>query len=473
MEGRPMNRIVFLYKGRYWVREARTLEILSAMARAVGHRPQLVYDRDLFGVSDNVVSLPWLNRLLFDRTAALKKAAAANPSWIVLLENLTNRRWIEETITGLAEAGYKGGTAVLACTGAFYATANLYGEPEKVFSEFLKALPGSVPSTIKTEGLADLDALPLPDLDLFARHEDLGLSYMAYAGKGCSGACSYCEEPYFRQAYGQGYARLRRPARVIEELAAVKKRFKTGEITFKDSVFTADKAWLAEFLPAYKDTIGVPFKCFGRADAFDEETALMLKLSGCYCVEFGLQTFDEKLRSTVLKRPENLEAVKRAFAACDSAGLAYDADYIFGLPGETTADHIAAAREFSAHKALNRIKCHNLVYYKGLGITDYALKEGWTDEKALAQGDFFSGDRASSAMRGPDAAFRKLFKLYGLLGGSGLAFAAASGLWRVFRFIPALALKPLELLAGLLSGDKRFLFYLRSYPNKILKRCKG
>lgn len=464
-----MSKIVFAYKGRYWVRDTRTLEALSSMAKAAGHHTALAWDRDLFGVSDNVLSLPWLNRLLFDQEAAAKKAAASGASWLVLLENLTNGPWIEAFITAAAKNGYKGRTAVLACTGHFGADAGLYGEPEKAFGEFLKALPHA-PGTIRTQGPADLDALPLPDHGLFAAGGDFRASYMAYAGKGCSGACSYCEEPFYARAYGAGYVRLRRPARVIEELAEVKKRCGTAEITFKDSVFTADKAWLKEFLNLYRREIALPFKCFGRSDVFDAETASLLKSSGCYCVEFGLQTFNEKLRSSVLKRPESLEAVRSTFAACDRAGLTYDADYIFGLPGETAADHLEAAARFSRLKRLNRIKCHNLVYYKGLGVTEYALSKGLVDEQALSRGDFFSGDRAAPAMRGADSAFRKLFKLYGLLGGRALAAAARTGLWRLFRFIPGFLLKPLELLSGVLRGDRRFLIYLKIYPARLFRR---
>ncbi len=467
-----MNRIVFAYRGRYWVRDTRVLETLSAMAKAAGHATSLAYDRDLFGVSDNVLSLPRLNRLLFDQAAAAKKAAAAGPSWVVLLENVHNGPWVERFLSDLWRAGYKGRTAVLACRGHFAADVSLYGEPEKAFGEFLKALPAP-PAAITAPGPSDLDALPLPDHGLFAGYEDFGASYMAYAGRGCSGSCSYCEEPFYRSAYGPGYVRLRRPARVIEELAAVRARFGTREITFKDSVLTADKAWLREFLGLYRRKVGAPFKCFGRPDAFDAETAALLKSSGCYCVEFGLQTLNEGLRTGLLKRPESLEAVKKAFAACDAAGLAYDADYIFGLPGETLADHLAAAEFFSGLKLLNRIKCHNLVYYRGLPIADYAVREGMAGEAALARGDFFSGDRAAPAMRGPDAGFRNLFKLYGLLGGRGLAFAARSGLWKALRFLPGAAVKPPELLAGLLRRDRRFFYYLRAYPGKVFRRGGG
>jgi len=466
-----MAKLVFVYKGRYWVRDTRTLETLSAMARAAGHETSLVYDPDLFGTSDNVLSLPRLNRLLFRRDAAARKAAASGADWLVFLENLTNGPWIKDFLGDLAAAGYKGRTAVFYCQGSEPAEGSLplYGEPEKVFGELLKTLPEPAPGKMTAGGLADLDLLPLPDLDLFSPYEDFGLSYMAYAGKGCSGACSYCEEPFYRQAYGPGYARLRRPERVLDELLAVKKRFRTREITFKDSVFTADKGWLKSFLELYRREIALPFKCFGRSDAFDPETAALLKSSGCYCVEFGLQTFNEKLRASVLKRPENLASVKKAFAACDAAGLPYDADYIFGLPGATAADHIEAALRFSELGKLNRIKCHNLVYYKGLGITEHALKEGRLEESAVSQGDFFSGDRSAPEMRGADSAFRKLFKLYGLLGGRFLAYAAGSGLWRAFRFVPALPLKPLELLSGLLKGDRRFLVYLAGYSLKILR----
>lgn len=468
-----MSKIVFAYKGRYWVRDSRTLELLSAMAKAAGHTTALAYDPDLFGVSDNVLSLPWLNRLLFNPETAARKAAAPGADWVVLLENLTNRPWLENFIKTLASSGFKGKTAVISYRGeASYrglASIELRGEPERVFADFLDALPGPVSGEIEAEGPADLDALPLPDLDLFSPYEDFGLSYMAYAGKGCSGGCSYCEEPFYRQACGSGYIRQRRPMRVIEELAAVKKRFHTREITFKDSVFTADKVWLSEFLAFYGRAVGLPFKCFGRADAFSPEVARLLKDAGCYCVEFGLQTFNEALRAAVLKRPESLGAVEKAFAACDAAGLPYDVDYIFGLPGETQADHLEAARRFSELGALNRIKCHNLVYYKGLGITDYAIKAGFAEAAAVEAGDFFSGDRSAPALRGVNAAFRKLFKLYGLLGGAGLGFAACSGLWRAFWFFPGLLLKPLELLAGLLRQDRRFFVYLRNYPRHLYK----
>lgn len=459
-------RIAFAYKGRYWVREARTLELLAAQARAAGHQPVLAYDPDLFGVSDNVLSLPWLNRLLFAPDLAARRAAALNPSWVVVLETISNGAWVEEFLAALGRLGYKGRTAVVACGGHFSADCCLYGEPEKVFPDFLKAMPHP-PASIKAEGLADLEALPFPDHSLFAGHENFRASYMAYAGRGCSGNCSYCEEPFYRGLYGGGYGRRRSPGLVAAELKEVKERFRTREITFKDPVLTSDKAWLKDFLALYRREIALPFKCFGRPDAFDPETAAMLKASGCYCVEFGLQTFNGKIRGELLRRPESLAAVEKAFAACDAAGLAYDADYIFGLPGETAADHKEAALRFAGFRRLNRIKCHNLVYYKGLPITETALKDGWLEEAGVSGGDFFSGDRAAPAMRGPDAAFRNLFKLYGLIGSPGLKFAALTGLWRLARFIPGMLIKPLELLAGLLRGDRRFLVYLRSYPPRL------
>ncbi len=457
-------RIAFAYKGRYWVREARTLELLAAQARAAGHQPVLAYDPDLFGVSDNVLSLPWLNRLLFAPDLAARRALALNPSWVVVLETISNGAWVDAFLAALGRLGYKGRTAVIACGGHFSADCCLYGEPEKVFPDLLKAMPHP-PASIKAEGLADLEALPFPDHSLFAGYENFRASYMAYAGRGCSGNCSYCEEPFYRGLYGGVYGRRRTPARVIAELREVKERFRNREITFKDPVLTSDKAWLKDFLAVYRREIGLPFKCFGRPDAFDPETAAMLKAAGCYCVEFGLQTFNERIRGGVLRRPESLAAVEKAFAACDAAGLAYDADYIFGLPGETIADHKEAALRFAGFRRLNRIKCHNLVYYKGLPVRDAALKGGLSAADVGAGGDFFSGDRAAPAMRGPDAAFRNLFKLYGLIGAPGLRFAAVTGLWRLLRFVPGLFVKPLELTGGLLRRDRRFLVYLRRYPS--------
>lgn len=373
-----MSKLLFIYKGRYQVRDPGVIETLSAMARRAGHEAGLLYDRDLFGASDNVLSLPRLNRLLFPAGRFAGRAARSGAAWAVLLANPGNRAWIESFLLSLRGAGFGGRIAVLCGAGAGFrpgCDAALYGEPESVFGAFLAALAaGGVPASLEAAGPADLDALPLPDKSLFGPYEDPACSYLLYAGKGCRGACSYCEEGLAGPGGGAGLVRMRSPRRVAEELLAAKRRHGLREVIFKDSVFTASRPWLEEFLALYRREIGVPFKCFGRADAFDRATAELLLGGGCYCVEFGLQTCNEEIRTRVLRRPETLGQLRAALAACDEAGLPYDLDYIFGLPGESAADHAAAARAFASCRRLNRVKCHNLVYYPGLPITEQDRK---------------------------------------------------------------------------------------------------
>ena len=49
--------VVLAYRGRYQVREALDLETLAAVLRNGGHDVSLVYDADVFGVTDNVLQV--------------------------------------------------------------------------------------------------------------------------------------------------------------------------------------------------------------------------------------------------------------------------------------------------------------------------------------------------------------------------------------------------------------------------------
>jgi radical SAM superfamily enzyme YgiQ (UPF0313 family) len=265
--------------------------------------------------------------------------------------------------------------------------------------------------------------------------------------------------------FGAKYFRRRSPENVITELKIAKEKYAVKEVIFKDSIFGYDKEWLRYFLTEYRKVIGVPYKCFGKVSVFDEEIVEMLKSSQCYCVEFGVQTFNESLKEDILLRKERTESLLKVFEICEQAHLFYDADHIFGIPGERVEDHIQAAKIYAQRKYLNRIKPHNLVFYAKAKIYKHAPDDIQSDSRKNQ--DFFSNTAGDSNMVFANKCFQKYFKILPLLSPGINAHIQKGDNWRVFRFIPNIFIFILMLINSIKNGDKRFFVYGKYYPKKI------
>jgi hypothetical protein len=464
--------IVFVYKGRYFVRDTETICYFSSISKSYGYNTDLVYDEDVFGVTDNVFSFPILNYVFSLDKVIAERVISLSPFMVVFLLNFNNIGWVKRIGSFLTKSNIK--TIVISPLDGLddkeidFASYVLVGEPEKVFDRFVQKIKRReelLPKKMQVDGLCDVDKLPLPDKSLFSRYIDFSLSYMVYTSKGCIGKCSYCEETIYSNKFGPFYYRRRSPAKVIEELILAKKKYNPREIIFKDSVFTVDKKWLKEFLKMYTQEIKVPYKCFGKAEFFDEEIAYELKSSGCYCIEFGIQTLNEKIRKEVLYRQETFAHIEKALKICDKYQLYYDLDHMFGLPGETIEDHKKAVKFYHGLKYLNRIKCHNLVVYPQSEIKKF-YPSGTTE-------DFFSGVAGQGKMKVANRCFEKIFKILPLLPEWLVNFFMQNGKWRIFNFIPGILIIIGQILIAIKNRDKRFKIYSRLYPIKVYRWIKS
>jgi len=462
-------KILFAYKGRYQIRDAVTIEYLSAIAKRYGHETGLVWDQDLFGVTDNIFPAPALNRIFSNTKKAVQRIASASPQIVVFLDGFTRRPWNDEMSAGIKKADIAVKTVLLsyiAPRGSYDHT--LIGEPEFAFGKFFEeGIFNSTGGTRSFKELADLDLLPLPDKSLFAPYVNFRDSYLIYTSKGCRYGCSYCEETIYKKASGGDYFRRRSPGNVILELEEAKKNFGVREVIYKDSVFALDKRWLESYLASYKHRIALPYKCFGKAETFDGKLASALKESGCYCVEFGVQTFNEPLKRDVLKRDEKTEDILKAFSICNRYKIRYDADHLFGIPGETVDDHKNAARIYSGLNHINRIKCHNLIFYREADIFEHAPQS--VKDDSGYNSDFFTSVSGEEDMLGSNRTFQKLFKVLPLLPGAVKRFFTSGENWKAFRFVPGILVIFFMLILAIKNRDRRFLIYFKYYPMRIAR----
>jgi radical SAM superfamily enzyme YgiQ (UPF0313 family) len=474
-ENKPM-RITFVYKGRYQVRDAKTLEYCSAIAKSNQHSSRLVWDQDIFGVTDNVFHVDFLNKIFSKKGKIISQILGKKPDWVVLFDGLCRQNWNIRIADLLKKTDSNIKIILLSYwlneDSLYLFDKVLIGDPETTFRKFFEKKQDQTDQKVfKTEKVDKLDLLPLPDADLFGPKINIGDSYLIYTSKGCPYNCSYCEESVYSDAFGKEYFRQMSPGRVIKELKVVKQRFKIKEVIFKDSVFSSNKEWVLKFLDHYRQSINIPFKCFAKAECFDRQIAKALIESKCYCVEFGVQTFNQKIKKEILNRHENNESLTRCFDICDELGLNYDIDHLFGIPGETVADHIRAAGIYASLKKLNRIKCHNMVYYKKARIYDFA--PDLIRQNKDYEADFFSGIAGSREMKQANRIFQKYFKILPLLSKEHNQYFLGNKRWIRFRLVPSFIILLLMLVLAFKNRDKRFWVYLRYYPKKIINALSG
>ncbi len=244
---------------------------------------------------------------------------------------------------------------------------------------------------------------------------------------------------------------------------------------FKDSYLSGDEKWLAQLMKEYKRDIDLPFKCFCTISGFTNDTARMLKAGGCYSIEFGLQTWNEKMSKGILNRKESNEDAKRVFDICARNRIYYDVDHMFNLPGETFEDHLTGALQYLDLKYLNRIKVHYLVYLPGAPIVQYSVDNGILGQGAadsLATGsisDFYDQGFARPQDKEMVAGFAALYKILPLLPRKMALRLLKKDRMKALRRIPTPVMAALQGVRAVQTRDLRFALYMRQYPLKMLR----
>jgi len=488
--------VALVYRGRYQVREALDLETLSALFAGAGHSVTFVHDPDVFGVTDNVLQIGRLARLLEAPEKVLARIVAAEPDAVVFSVLPNTYRWARAIASRLKELtaapiifmGLHPSLAARRVARDECVDYVIEGEAEGVILPLLEAAVrgdevasignvwrrvGGEPRLTFRADLVDLDSLPLPDKELFRPLISHTCSYCAMVSRGCPYQCSFCEETCSKKLYGSAYFRRKSVDTVMRELIAGKRRYRYREVVFKDSYLNGNHAWLEELMRRYRAEIRVPFKCFCTILGFDEDTARLLRESGCYNIEFGLQTWNSRVRRQVLNRRETNAQAFRVFGYCADAGLRYDVDHMFNLPGEAEKDHMLGARCYRRLRHLNRVKVHFLLYLPRADIIGHGIREGGfprDGEARLEEGwesDFYDQMTVGAEDAMTVSGYAALYKLLPLLPRRVLDWLLKRKRMRFLARIPSPLMALLQGVIALERGDLRFAAYLQAYPVKI------
>ena len=192
----------------------------------------------------------------------------------------------------------------------------------------------------------DLNALPLPDYELFKDipfNRGMGildgkkiLPY--YSSRGCPYECSFCLIQ--KQKHG-----LRIRTKVDEDLREITERYKP------DMIFIGD-ALTPYYSKAWRDSwsdFRFPFFAYIRADIKPEELEWMID-RGMIACSFGVESGDERYRNDVLRKHLTDKELFRTVGTLKKHGIQFLPFFMRGTPGETMA---MKAKTFEMSKALS------------------------------------------------------------------------------------------------------------------------
>ena len=227
----------------------------------------------------------------------------------------------ENTMLELAQAGFKN-------------VANIPGVASRINGV------GTL-SSIR-ELIPDLDSLPFPayhKLPQFPKRYNLPLfSYpkapnsSIISSRGCPYSCSYCD----RSVFSRGF-RFNSPEYILEHVAMLNRNYGIKHVFFYDDLFTFDRKRVAEFCDLKeKKGIKVTYNCIARLEHVDAELLALLKRSGCWQVNFGIESGDPE----VVKKHRKflgLDEVGIKLNMVRNAGMRVKGLFMVGLPGEDEA----------------------------------------------------------------------------------------------------------------------------------------
>lgn len=220
------------------------------------------------------------------------------------------------------------------------------GEAEITLTEVVKQLKEGKEVDKKIDGISfllkgkfiktkdreflDVKELPWPAYDLVPMEQYKYYGIMG--GRGCPYNCNFCGSPSFWKRK----LRLRETKDVVDEIEFLIKKYGKKVVHMKDDVFTANRIWAGEICDEIvRRKLNIEWECLTRVNLVDETILQKMSAAGCRLIEYGIESGNEALMTSINKAI-NKDMTKKAIEATRKYGIRYGTFFMIGHPGETT-----------------------------------------------------------------------------------------------------------------------------------------
>jgi len=151
-----------------------------------------------------------------------------------------------------------------------------------------------------------------------------------------------------------------------------------------------NKEWFTEFITKYCSQIGLPFICNARVASLSQKMCLLLKDSGCILVRIGIESGNEELRRSLLRRHETNAEIIEVFRRLRDLNMPSFSYNILGFPFETEEQ---MCQTLSLNKTIkpNGGTCFYFFPYPGTYLHNLCKESGLLLESSKEMSGYFDG----------------------------------------------------------------------------------
>ena len=232
---------------------------------------------------------------------------------------------------------------------------------------------------------AELDALPFAT-DVYARDltiENYTVPFLLhpfislYSSRGCPALCTFCLWPQTLSGHAW---RVRSTDNVVREVRQAIERFpQMKELFWDDDTFNIRKDRVLDLCAKLKP-LQIRWSCTARAHS-DYETLAAMADAGARLFIVGFESGDDQILKNI-KKGATVETARRFARDCRRLGIRIHADFIIGLPGETT-ETIRRTIDFAKELDCETIQVSLAHAYPGTELYRYVQHQGFLTTDAM------------------------------------------------------------------------------------------
>jgi len=230
----------------------------------------------------------------------------------------------------------------------------------------------------------ELDTLPLPAFDDYYADNSHALAekhsyYTLFTSRGCPYHCAFCMQVLGRKV------RWRSPQNIIQEMNFAIEHYGAHTFDFADEIFLFGNQHTRDLLKLFiqQDFPGrVRWSALTRANFVTPDLIDLAKKAGCFRLEMGVESGDDKILKTIGKGI-TVDQVRKAVAIIKKAGLSLGTYYILGHPNENSTT-LRKTVDLAVELNTDSIAVGLMVPYPGTRIFDLAM-QGKNGYRLLSQ----------------------------------------------------------------------------------------
>ncbi len=190
----------------------------------------------------------------------------------------------------------------------------------------------------KPERINDLSLLPIPDRTLAGNDYTLKMEFTGKRGdfimtsRGCPAACNFCAA----SRMFPGGVRTRQISSVMNEIESLMSKKQIEGLKIFDSTFTANREHVEQFCKSIKE-FTIPWECEIRADTVDRELLKLMRASGCYYINIGMETINEEHLRKIAKGISS-DQVLNVLDICKGLDIRSKVFFTFGHMNQTLSE---------------------------------------------------------------------------------------------------------------------------------------